>query len=125
MYTFLELVLMSDGTKLARVWDSSRYPKHYLYVEEMKQDETEFEEGGLLNGGEWKKNQNLNPRFTQWVFEEQDVRLPFYPHTHKGYEKYFDFFTAYGPHPVLTSGEDGHELKRSRIEGELDPRFPW
>ena len=125
MYTFLELAVMADGTTLARVWDASRYPKHYLYVDERKRDETEFEEGSRAEGGEWRKNENVNERFGQWTLEEQDLRSPFSPHTRSGYEQYVDHVTSFGPYPAMTYGEDGDELTASEVGHQLPPLFPW
>ncbi|WP_137284117.1 hypothetical protein [Halorussus salinisoli] len=125
MYTFLELAVMADGTTLARVWDASRYPKHYLYVEADKRDETEFEPGSRLSGGEWRENENVNERFGQWTLEEQDLRSPFSPHTRSGYEQYLDHATSFGPHPTMTYGEDGDELAASEVALRLAPLFPW
>ncbi|WP_246999665.1 hypothetical protein [Halosolutus gelatinilyticus] len=125
MYTFLELAAMADGTTLARVWDASPYPKHYLYVDERKRDETAFEEGSRLSGGEWRANENANERFGQWVLEEQDLRSPFSPHTRSGYERYVDHATSVGPFPAMTYGEDGDELTASAVASHLPPLFPW
>ena len=125
MYTFLELAVMADGTELARVWDVSPYPKHYLYVDERKRDETEFEEGSRLEGGEWRKNENGNERFGQWVLEEQDLRSPFTPHVRTGYEQYVDHATSVGRYPEMAYGEDGAELTASQVAISLPPLFPW
>lgn len=125
MYTFLELATMADGTTLVRVWDASRYPKHYLYVDGEKRDETEFEEGSRLSGGEWRANENANERFGQWVLEEQDLRSPFSPHTRSGYEQYVDHATSFGPYPAMTHGEDGEKLTASEVALRLPPLFPW
>ncbi|WP_207591686.1 hypothetical protein [Halomontanus rarus] len=125
MYTFLELAAMADGTTLARVWDVSPYPKHYLYVDERKRDETEFEEGGRLSGGEWRTNENANERFGQWVLEEQDLRSPFSPHTRAGYEHSVGHVSSVGPSPAMTHGEDGDDLTASAVASALPPLFPW
>lgn len=125
MYTFLELAAMADGTSLARVWDVSRYPKHYLYADGTKRDETEFEPGSRLSGGEWRPNENVNERFGQWSFEEQDLRTPFAPHTRRGYEEFFDHPTAFGDHPAMTHGEDGDELAAETVAVRTEPLFPW
>ncbi|QSW97769.1 hypothetical protein [Haloterrigena alkaliphila] len=125
MYTFLELAAMADGTTLARAWDASPYPKHYLYVDERKRDETEFEEGSRLSGGEWRQNENANERFGQWALEEQDLRTPFSPHTRAGYEQYVDHASSFGPFPAMAHGEDGDELTASDVASELPPLFPW
>ncbi|ADB62464.1 hypothetical protein Htur_3602 [Haloterrigena turkmenica DSM 5511] len=125
MYTFLELAVMADGTTLARAWDASPYPKHYLYVDERKRDETEFEEGSRLEGGEWRRNENANERFGQWTLEEQDLRSPFSPHTRAGYEQSVDGAAATGLAPVMSHGEDGSELTASTVASALPPLFPW
>ncbi|UHQ97944.1 hypothetical protein HYG81_01980 [Natrinema zhouii] len=125
MYTFLELAAMADGTTLARVWDVSPYPKHYLYVDGRKRDETEFEKGSRLSGGEWRENENVNERFGQWVLEEQDLRSPFSPHTRSGYEQYIAHATSFGPSPAMMDGEDGDELTASAVAYRLPPVFPW
>ncbi|QRV17174.1 hypothetical protein JMJ58_10010 [Haloterrigena salifodinae] len=125
MYTFLELAVMADGTSLARVWDVSPYPKHYLYVDDRKRDETEFEEGSRLEGGEWRQNENGNERFGQWALEEQDLRSPFSPHTRTGYEQYLDHATSIGRYPAMAYGEDGDELTASTVAVHLPPLFPW
>ncbi|UPW01753.1 hypothetical protein M0R88_06530 [Halorussus gelatinilyticus] len=125
MYTFLELAAMADGTTLVRVWDASRYPKHYLYADERKRDETDFEEGSRLSGGEWRQNENANERFGQWALEEQDLRSPFSPRAKSGYEQYLDHATSFGPHPAMTHGEGGEELTASEVSRVLPPLFPW
>ena len=76
MYTFVDLVVMADGASLARVWDATPYPKHYLYVDGDKRDETAFEEGE-----HWEPREDTNRRFGQWVMEEQDAQAPFTPPT--------------------------------------------
>ncbi|MGQ3413037.1 hypothetical protein ACT4ML_12335 [Natrinema sp. LN54] len=125
MYTFLELAVMADGTTLARTWDASPYPKHYLYVDERKRDETEFEEGSRLEGGEWRRNENANERFGRWTMEEQGLRSPFSPHTRAGYERSVDGADAAGLAPVMSHGEDGDELTASAVRSALPPLFPW
>ncbi|MCU4740552.1 hypothetical protein [Natronoglomus mannanivorans] len=125
MYTFLELAVMADGTTLARVWDVSPYPKHYLYVDERKRDETEFEEGSRSSGGDWRANENANERFGQWVMEEQGLRSPFSPHTRTGYEASVAQASSTGPAPAMTYGEDGDELTASDVASALPPLFPW
>ena len=74
MYTFLDLVVMADGASLARVWDATPYPKHYLYVDGDKRDETAFEEGD-----HWEPREDTNRRFGQWVMEAQDAQAPVTP----------------------------------------------
>ena len=125
MYTFLELASMADGTKLVRVWDASRYPKHFLYADGRKRDETDFEEGSRLAGGEWRQNENANARFGQWALEEQDFRSPFSPHSKSAYEQYVDHVTSFGPHPAMTYGEDGDELTAAELSLRLGTLFPW
>jgi hypothetical protein len=125
MYTFLELAVMADGTELARIWDASRYPKHYLYVDGWKRDETEFEEGSRLSGGEWRQNENANERFGQWTLEEQDLRSAFAPRVTRGYEQYLDHATSFGEHPTMTYGRDGEELTAEEVALRTTPLFPW
>lgn len=36
---------MADGTKLVRMWDSSRYPAHALYLGGTHRDNNDFVEG--------------------------------------------------------------------------------
>ncbi|RKD88935.1 hypothetical protein [Halopiger aswanensis] len=125
MYTFLELALLADGTTLARVWDVSPYPKHYLYVEERKREETEFEEGSRPDGGDWQPNEDTNERFGQWVLEEQGLETPFSPHTRAGYEHSIEYAAAADAYPTMSYGEDGAELTASSVASALPPLFPW
>lgn len=123
IYTFLESILMADGTSLSVVWDASRYPKHYLYVDGDKKDDNNFEKGPALTG--WKELEDLNVRFTQWVFEEQDSRSPFSPHYRNWYESEWNGLFSYGPHPVMSWSQSGDILTAQRLESAIDIHFPW
>lgn len=109
---------MADGTKVTRMLDASRYPKHYLYLDGNKSDETAFEPGE-----HWEENQDLNFRFGQWVAESQDQRTPFL--TKKGYEKWWNSIFSYGPHPVLDGSKNGDVLTAEQVKSETDIQFPW
>jgi len=125
MYTFLELAVMADGTTLARVWDTSRYPKHYLYVDGVKRRQTDFDEGERVYGGEWRKNETMNEVFGQWTMEEQDPRSPVGPNLPLAYERYADFVTSFGTRPAMSYGEDGQELTARQVALAQPPLFPW
>ena len=121
MYTFVDLVVMADGASLARVWDATPYPKHYLYVDGDKRDETAFEEGE-----HWEPRENTNRRFGQWVREEQDAQAPVTPHVGVAYERYLDVATVWEPYRGLSHGEDGETLSARDLAVAMPtPLFPW
>jgi hypothetical protein len=121
MYTFLDLVVMADGATLARVWDATPYPKHYLYVDGDKVAETAFEEGE-----HWEPREDTNRRFGQWVMEEQDAQTPFTPEVGVAYERYLDVATVWEPYRGLQYGADGEELSARELSVALPaPQFPW
>lgn len=121
MYTFLDLVVMADGASLARAWDVTPYPKHYLYVDGDKRDETAFEEGE-----HWERRENMNRRFGQWAMEEQDAAAPFTPEIGVAYERYLDAATVWEPYRTLDYGEDGEVLSSSDLAAAMPtPLYPW
>lgn len=121
MYTFLDLVTMADGSKLARMWDASPYPKQYLYVDEHKRAATDFEEGE-----HWEPREDMNRRFGQWVMEEQSPETPFSQHVGLAYEEYVDFLSLFEPYRAMYYGEDGDRLTTAELMVSLPtPLFPW
>lgn len=121
MYTFLDVVAMADGSRLARVWDATPYPKHFLYVDGQKQDETVFEEGR-----DWHPREDMNPRFAQWVAGEQDPETPFGGRVGTAFEETLDVATLLEPHRAMYHGEDGETLSRADLlVGFPEPLFPW
>jgi hypothetical protein len=94
-------------------------------VDGWKRDETEFEEGSRLSGGEWRQNENANERFGQWTLEEQDLRSAFAPRVTRGYEQYLDHATSFGEHPTMTYGRNGDELTADEVALRTTPVFPW
>jgi hypothetical protein len=101
-YAFLDFVFMADGTKLARVWDASRYPGHALYVGGEYRDERPFRDGS-----EWTPRGSVQRAFTAFAIESQiDGVTPFGDPGYFGYENTFDVF-GFGDHPVMTYRESG------------------
>lgn len=138
-YTFLDLIVMADQTLVTRVWDTSPYPKHYLYLQESQVTDNGFERGtgkalepGKLNNGVWIRNQDLNrERFTPMVKQTHlSLVEPFSPHEPKAYEKKYDHdplhLSAPQDHPVITEGIDGEALSANEVMEKYDtPLFPW
>jgi hypothetical protein len=141
-YTFLDLIVMADGTTVARVWDTSPYPQHFLYLQGTKlakHADNGFKKGtgkslqsGKVDNGVWVRNQDLNrERFTPMVKQTHSSLIePFSPHVPKAYQKKYDHdplhLNAPQDHPVMTGGEDGDSLTATRIKNEFDtPLFPW
>lgn len=121
MYTFLDLVAMADGSRLARAWDVTPYPKHFLYVDGQKRDETVFREGR-----DWRPREDMNPRFAQWVMEEQDPKTPFGGGVVTAFEETFDVATIFEPYRAMYHGEDGETLSWEELfVGLPEPLFPW
>lgn len=121
MYTFLDVVAMADGATLARVWDVSPYPKHYLYADGRKRDETPFEEDE-----HWERREDMNQRFGQWVVEEQQPRTPFSNCIPGAYEQYVGAATLFDPIRGLHHGEDGDRLTADELAIRFGaPLFPW
>lgn len=117
-YSFLEVTLLADGTRVARVWDAGQYPRHALYLD-----------GGLLGesdfdlGEEWWKNEQMNAFFARWGTESKLALHP-YKSPHLAYEKLFG--AGGGPHPVLLGGEDGETLTVEDVVGATPtPHFPF
>jgi len=122
-YSFLDFILMADGTKVARVWDASVYPAHALYVGEDKKRQNPFREGQ-----EWTKDGPLNEQnaFTGFVKDAQTVGYtPFDTFGSWRYEANFNEPRAYGKHPVMSWGDDGSEITADMVRNALsDPLFP-
>jgi hypothetical protein len=119
-YAFLDFVFMADGTKLARVWDASRYPGHALYVGGEYRDERPFRDGS-----EWTPRGSVQRAFTAFAIESQiDGVTPFGDPGYFGYENTFDVF-GFGDHPVMTYRESGSSLSASTVENtHSEPLFP-
>lgn len=144
MYTFLDLIVMADGTTVSRVWDTSPYPKHYLYVNGTQRADNGFDRGtgpalggrGKVKNGEWIRNQDVNrERFAPWWKQIRFGHVtPFRPFKPKAYENKWDNDDLTEPahvgtpqdHPVMVEGDDGSRLSASDLIEEYDePLFPW
>lgn len=114
-YTFLDVIVMADGSSLVRMVDASVYPRHALYINEAKK-------GGASNfdkGDEWKPNQKLvssgnpyvpeltsgNDRFDNMGAESIAVGATPFPHAGLLYQYHYDIGSRTGPHPVLEHAE--------------------
>lgn len=141
MYTFLELLVMADGTTLTRAWDTSPYPHHFLYVDGARAGEemdnglergTGLREDGSVKDGNWVRNQDQNrERFSPWVqqaYKPAGIE-PFSPHSPLAYEQNWDTYVpgmTPQSHPLLVSGEDGASLTAAALHQRFDePLFPW
>lgn len=126
IYTWLDFVVAADGTRLARVWDASRYPKHAGYLGDDKMDTSVFE-----RGDDWQANEDLNDRFNEWTVEEQTHGVVPYESPHNAYLSLFDDDAVpgidQGPHPVMYFGKDesgdlsAEEVKSLLPDDYLDP----
>ncbi|QCJ46399.1 hypothetical protein [Haloprofundus sp. MHR1] len=119
-YTFTDFVFMADGTKLARMWDASRYPAHALYMGGRKEDQSVFEEGI-----QWTTDQYLGHiAFENFAREGNTVGLtPFDAAGSFGYRN--GFRLGAGSHPVAFGRDTGDVLLSEGIEEALpDPLFP-
>ena len=141
VYTFLELIVMADGTTVTRVWDTSPYPHHFLYVDGVRPGEetdnglergTGLRSDGSVENGDWVRNQDQNyERFSPWVQQAYTPAgiEPFSPHAPLAYEQNWDAdVPGMTPqdHPLLVFGEDGSAVTAATIHEEFDtPLFPW
>ncbi|WP_226021797.1 hypothetical protein [Halomicrobium salinisoli] len=141
MYTFLGLVVMADGTTAARVWDSSPYPQHFLYVNGEREPDgmdNGFVRGdglgltGTVEDGNWVRNQDMNlERFVPWVNQSTlaSGHEPFSPHSPRAYEENWDSDTpgiTPQSHPTIAHAEDGDVLSAETVLETFDsPLFPW
>lgn len=142
LYTFLELIVMADGTTVSRVWDTSPYPKHYLYHDGTRRAENGFKKGtekgsgiGDVKDGVWLRNQHLNQeRFYQWWYQIRFLNVtPFKPYKPKSYEKNWDAEAGWKErglirqgHPVMAWGDSGSSLDAGDVFSTFDtPLFPW
>lgn len=147
IFTFLDLVVLADGSTSARVWDASYYPRHNLYVNGVKRVQNRFEEGtgtvfdkgvGPVVEGDWVPRQHINlERFIPWVWQANTPVTPFDPYNPEVYEFMFDSSEFIDDHldridylpdlvPVMEYTQSGTELSKAEIESEIDePLFPW
>ena len=141
VYTFVDLVAMADGTTVARVWDASPYPRHFLYVNGERPETgadngfrrgSDADPGGSVADGNWVRNQEMNgERFVPWVSQAYAAVgvEPFSPHSPLAYETNWDAdVPGMTPqsHPAMAHGEDGAVLSADAVRGAFDePLFPW
>lgn len=130
-YTFLDVIVMADGSQLVRVVDASVYPRHALYVNDTKKRASNFDKGE-----EWKPNQKLNSsgdpfvpeltsgndRFDNMGIEAQAVGATPFPHTGYIYQYFYDHPSRSGDHPVMEYAE-GEELGKEALKNQ-DILFP-
>lgn|GEM_PF-2956182 len=141
VYTFLDLIVLADGTTQARTWDASPYPLHVFYVNGTQP------EGGMTNGlergtderldgsvedGNWLRNQEMNrERFVPWATQAYlpTGTEPFSPHSPLAYEANWDAdVPGLTPqdHPVMVDGTDGSTVTSDGVREQCDdPLFPW
>lgn len=141
VYTFLELIVMADGTTLTRTWDTSPYPQHFLYVDGRRPEggpDNGLERGnglradGSVENGNWVRNQDTNrERFSPWVEQAYTPAgiEPFSPHSPMAYEQNWDAdVPGMTPqnHPLLVHGEEGSVLTAEAVRDSFGtPLFPW
>lgn len=122
-YTFLDFAFMADGSKFARVWDSSRYPAHGLYIDEQKEDQNKFNQGE-----EWTVDGSVgeNTAFNDFAIEGQvPTATPFGKGNSFEYKNGFRVFST-GDHPTMDYIEPGSTLSVVTLEDEFsDPLFPF
>lgn len=140
MFTFLEVVVLADGTTAATVWDASPYPLHLLYVNGYRPrgatNGLERGEGvaldGTVRGGNWVPNQDINlERFVPWVSQcwLPAAFEPFPPRWLGAYELTWDAdvpFLTPMERPVIRRGEAGSLASPEAVWRAVDgPLFPW
>ena len=118
-YAFVDFVFMADGTKVLRVWDTSFYPAHALYVDGDRQDQTPFDEGEA-----WTRD-GFNRAFDTFALESVTPgRTPF--NNLFGsfvYKRKFD--AGAGKNPTMIYRMGGSSLLPSTVENNLSsPLFP-
>jgi hypothetical protein len=117
-YAFLDFVFMADGTKLARVWDVSRYPAHALYVDGQYRAKRDFRDGH-----EWTPTGNFQQAFGAFAIESLVPGLT--PFGDPGYFGYDDTFQiGIGNHPEMTYRKGGASLSAQTVENELSDPLP-
>nr|WP_233340447.1 hypothetical protein [Haloprofundus sp. MHR1] len=120
-YSYVDFILMADGSKYTRVWDASRYPLHALYVNGSQIEQTTFRQGI-----EWTVDGEISEdnAFVEFV---DDSRYPDRtPFRFLAPLNYKDAFSAgFGNHPVLIATEPGNFLSEENLTNEFSaPLLP-
>jgi len=123
VYTWIEVALLTDGTKYVRIPDASLFPRHELYVDGAKQRTSGFitSEDATDGGYSARYNEDKNNVWEEFK-RESDTGTGFVPYRspHSLYINQFeesDTPDSFPGHPVMVYGEDG---QGTPIGGELD-----
>lgn len=138
-YTYLDVIVMADGSYLIRLQDASPYPRHALYQDGQKIGTNDFDKGE-----EWKPNQSLTTKPPTTLLDEYSELPEIYwitaidtgnrPFQSMGIEANIHGLTPFGPyhptsyrykhrtspasdHPLVDSGE-GNKLDVSDLESQ-------
>jgi len=119
-YTFVDFVFMADGTKVTRVWDTSFYPAHALYVDGSRQDRTTFDEGEA-----WTRD-GANSAFNIFAIESViPGRTPF-NNLFGSFVYKRKFQKGAGNNPAMLHRTSGSVLTFETVESNLSsPLFPF
>lgn len=111
---------VADSTKLARVWDVSRYPAHALYVGEEYRSKRAFRDGR-----EWARRGIGQQAFSTFATESQiHGATPFGDPGELGYADSFRLL-GFGNHPAMTYRQGGTSLSVQTVENTLsEPLVP-
>ena len=107
-------MFMADGTKLVRMWDTSRYPAHTLYMNGVKEGRNEF-----VQGIQWTTDEYLsNEAFENFGREEHVPGLTLFDQLGSlGYRGGSD------DHPVAVAQEEERYSPHLRLKKYCQNRY--
>jgi len=134
VYTWVEIALLTDGTMFVRVPDASIFPRHVLYVNNLKSDTNGFtvSEDASDDGYSARYNENTNNVWEAFRRETEGGIVVPYRTPHNCYVEEYDSadnFDNFPGHPVMVYGvnKNGDVIPDEHVDdilGEpLDP-FP-
>lgn len=72
-YTFVDTILMADGTRVTRLWDTSTYPAHDVYI-----NGTRRLQNNMRRGIEWNQYGYKHPAFLKFGIDANSMgQTPF------------------------------------------------
>lgn len=121
-YTFTDFAFMADGTKLVRMWDSSRYPAHGLYLGGTHRDNNDFVEGVHWNTDTY----HGHSAFVEFgVNGNMPGYTPYSEGGSLGYELDWDVKIKTGRQPRGVGKDPGSIMTGNELETKLtQPYFP-